>query len=78
VLVDFPDIYAMNAPRALQCQNGRLEPASQFNIIMARYAFEQILPAYLDFNQPENLQLDIHNGAMWSMSPTSSNSSPGT
>jgi hypothetical protein len=62
-LVDFPDIYAMTAPRALQCQNGRLEPLSQFNITMARYAFEQIHPAYLDFNCPENLELDIHDGA---------------
>jgi hypothetical protein len=62
-LVDFPDIYAMTAPRALQCQNGRLEPFSQFNIVMARYAFEQILPAYLDFNRPENLELDIHGAA---------------
>ncbi|UCE41809.1 MAG: acetylxylan esterase [Candidatus Aminicenantes bacterium] len=62
-LVDFPDIYAMTAPRALQCQNGRQEPTSQFNIIMARYAYEQILPAYLDFNQPDNLELNIHDGA---------------
>jgi predicted dienelactone hydrolase len=62
-LVDFPDIYAMTAPRALQCQNGRLEPTSQFNIVMARYAFEKILPAYLDFDRPENLELDIHDGA---------------
>jgi len=62
-LVDFPDIYAMTAPRALQCQNGRLEPTSQFNITMARYAFEQVRPAYRDFNRPENLELDIHDGA---------------
>jgi hypothetical protein len=62
-LVDFPDIYAMTAPRALQCQNGRLEPTSQFNIVLARYAFEQVRPAYLDFNRPENLELDIHGGA---------------
>ena len=62
-LVDFPDIYAMTAPRALQCQNGRREPTSQFNIVMARYAFEQIRPAYLDFNRSENLELDIHDGA---------------
>jgi dipeptidyl aminopeptidase/acylaminoacyl peptidase len=62
-LVDFPDIYAMTAPRALQCQNGRLEPTSQFNITMARYAFEQVRPAYLDFDRPENLALDLHGGA---------------
>ncbi len=62
-LVDFPDIYAMTAPRALQCQNGRLEPTSQFNIVMARYAFEKILPAYHDFDRLENLELDIHEGA---------------
>jgi hypothetical protein len=61
--VDFSDIYAMTAPRALQCQNGRQEPSSQFNVIMARYAFEQICPAYLDFNRLENLELDIHDGA---------------
>jgi len=61
-LVDFPDIYAMTAPRALQCQNGRLEPTSQFNVVMARYAFEQVRPAYLDFNRTENLELDIHDG----------------
>ena len=62
-LVDFPDIYAMTAPRALQCQNGRLEPTSQFNVTMARFALEQIRPAYLDFNRLENLELDIHAGA---------------
>ena len=62
-LVDFPDIFAMTAPRALQCQNGRREPTSQFNVILARYAFEQVRPAYLDFNRPENLELDIHDGA---------------
>ena len=62
-LVDFPDIYALTAPRALQCQNGRLEPTSQFNIILARYAFDQVRPAYLDLGRPENLELDIHPGA---------------
>jgi len=61
-LVDFPDIYAMTAPRALQCQNGRLEPLSQFNITLARFAYEQILPAYLDFDRPENIELRIHEG----------------
>jgi dipeptidyl aminopeptidase/acylaminoacyl peptidase len=62
-LVDFPDIYALTAPRALQCQNGKLEPTSQFNITMAKYAIEQIRPAYFDFSRPENLELDIHDGA---------------
>ena len=62
-LVDFADIYALTAPRALQCQNGLREPESQFYVPLARQAFEQIRPAYCDLERPENCVLDVHPGA---------------
>ncbi len=62
-LVDFPDIYAMTAPRPLMCQNGLKEPESQFYVPLARRAWSRILPAYQDFERPENVVLDVHKGA---------------
>ena len=59
-LVDFPDIYALTAPRPLQCQNGLKEPPSQFNVPLARRALAEILVTYKDLKQPENLVLDVH------------------
>jgi len=62
-LVDFADLYALTAPRALQCQNGLQEPESQFYVPLARQALEQIRPIYRDMKRPENLVLDVHPGA---------------
>ena len=61
-LVDFADIYSLIAPRPLQCQNGLLEPASQFNVPLARKAMEEIRTVYCDLDKPENVVLDVHDG----------------
>ena len=59
-LVDFADIYSLTAPRPLQCQNGMLEPASQFYVPLARQAMEEIRVIYKDLARPENVVLDVH------------------
>jgi len=59
-LVDFADIYSLIAPRPLQCQNGMLEPASQFYVPLARQAMEEIRVIYKDLGRPENVVLDVH------------------
>ena len=61
-LVDFPDLYAMTAPRALQCQNGLREPETQFNVPLARRAFAEIEPAYAAFGAGARLELHVHEG----------------
>jgi len=61
-LVDFADIYALTAPRPLQCQNGRLEPESQFYVPLARQAMEQVRAIYRDMDRPENVGLNVHEG----------------
>jgi hypothetical protein len=60
--VDFADIYSLIAPRPLQCQNGLLEPASQFYVPLARRAMEEIRIIYKDLDRPENVVLDVHEG----------------
>lgn len=62
-IVDFADIYSLVAPRALQCQNGLLEPPSQFNVPLARRTMEEIRTIYGDLGRPENMTLDVHSGA---------------
>ena len=62
-LVDFADIYAMTAPRALVCQNGEKEPPSQFPPSIAREAMKEIRVAYSDMGKPENVALHVHGGA---------------
>jgi hypothetical protein len=62
-LVDFADIYAMIAPRPLECQNGRKEPPSQFPPALAARAMDEIRPVYASFGQADRLTLDIHDGA---------------
>ena len=59
-LVDFADIYSLNAPRPLQCQNGLLEQSSQFYVPLARQAMEEIRIIYKDLGRPENVILDVH------------------
>jgi len=61
-LVDFADIYSLIAPRALQCQNGLLEPVSQFNVSLARKTMEEVRMIYCDLGKPENVVLDVHAG----------------
>jgi len=61
-LVDFADIYSLTSPRALLCQNGLEEPATQFYVPLAREAFSEIELIYKDLKATENLKLDIHNG----------------
>lgn len=59
-LVDYADIYSLIAPRPLQCQNGLLEPPSQFYVPLAREAMEEIRMIYKDLGRPENVCLDVH------------------
>jgi hypothetical protein len=59
-LVDYADIYSLIAPRALQCQNGVLEPPSQFYVPLARQAMGEIRTIYKDMDRPENVVLDVH------------------
>ena len=61
-LVDYADIYSLIAPRPLQCQNGLLEPPSQFNVPLARSAMEEIRTVYRDLARPEHAVLDVHAG----------------
>jgi len=61
-LVDFADIYALIAPRPLQCQNGLREPATQFIVPLAREALREIRPIYADLGAPGNVALDVHDG----------------
>ncbi|MBN1591378.1 MAG: acetylxylan esterase [Pirellulales bacterium] len=61
-LVDYADIYSLTAPRALLCQNGLKEPASQFPVPLAREALAEIELIYADFGQPENVALAVHEG----------------
>jgi len=60
-LVDFSDIYALMAPRPLQCQNGLLEPTTQFYVPLARQAMEDIKVIYRDLARPENVVLNVHS-----------------
>lgn len=62
-LIDYADIYSLVAPRALQCQNGVKEPLKDFYVPIAREALNEIQTIYRDFERPENLILDVHNGA---------------
>jgi hypothetical protein len=59
-LVDFADIYALTAPRALLCQNGLKEPPSQFPVSLAAEALREIGLIYADCGQPQNAALLAH------------------
>lgn len=61
-LVDFPDIYGLIAPRALQCQNGEKEPPDQFPPSLAQKAWTEITPIYKVFNAEDKTELIIHSG----------------
>lgn len=59
---DFPDLYALIAPRPLQLQLGRQEPLEQFNVIQGESAFRQLRRAWQAAGLPQNVQLLIHPG----------------
>ena len=61
-LVDFADIYALTAPRALLCQNGVKEPPSAFTPAIAREAMAEIQVTYADTGKPRNVALLVHDG----------------
>lgn len=61
-LADYADIYALVAPRPLQCENGRKEPAGSFTPALAEKAMGEIRPIYASFKKPGNVSLDIHDG----------------
>lgn len=61
-LVDFADICALVAPRALQCQNGLAEPPTQFTVPLARRAMRDIRPVYADLGAPGEVSLVVHGG----------------
>ena len=60
--VDFPDIYGLIAPRALQCQNGRKEPETQFHVPLAEKAMREVMRVYADFGAPQQAVLHVHEG----------------
>ncbi len=60
--VDYADIYALIAPRPLQCQNGLKEGTTQFYVPIARKAMSEIKPIYADLGKPENVELHVHPG----------------
>lgn len=61
-LVDFPDIYALVAPRALLFQIGSQESLSQFNTVIAKRVFSTIQRSYDDLDADTNVRLEIHPG----------------
>lgn len=61
-LADFADIYSLIAPRALQCQNGRKEPETQFFVPIAENAMRDVARIYSDFGVPDKAALHVHDG----------------
>ncbi|MFO7616902.1 MAG: dienelactone hydrolase family protein [Bacteroidales bacterium] len=60
-LVDYADIYALTAPRALMCQNGLKEPESQFYVPIAREAIQEVALIYRDLGAADKVVLDVHD-----------------
>lgn len=61
--VDFADIYALTAPRALLFQIGEKEPPTQFTPALAKRAFNDVRRIYEDMAVPDKAVLHIHPGA---------------
>ncbi len=59
-LVDWADLYALIAPRPLQCQNGLLESPKDFYVPLARLAMREITPIYRDLGAPHAVSLHVH------------------
>lgn len=62
-LAEFPDVFSLIAPRALQCQNGLAEPPGDFVVPLARPAMATIARAYRDLGAPASCELHVHDGA---------------
>jgi len=62
-LVDFPDVYALIAPRPLQCQLGEQEPRDQFPPLLGRVAFRDVQRCYTLLRVPARASLHVHPGA---------------
>ena len=60
--VDWPDVYSLIAPRWLQCQNGRQEPAQDFTVALAQRAMKEIKIIYQDYGCAYHVQLQVHDG----------------
>ena len=61
-LVDFSDIYSLNAPRPLMCQNGLKERPTWFTVPLARESLSEIMPAYEELESAQNLEFVAHPG----------------
>jgi dienelactone hydrolase len=61
-LVDFPDIYALTAPRFLLCQNGEKEAPDQFPPAIAREVMQEIKKTYADYGKADHAALVVHGG----------------
>jgi dienelactone hydrolase len=61
-LVDWADVYALVAPRGLQCQNGLFEPPTDFCVPLARRAMAEIGRTYADRGAPLGCDLHVHAG----------------
>ena len=59
---DFADVYALIAPRALMCQNGRAEPPSQFPPDLAAEAMAEVRAIYEDLGAADRAVLHVHDG----------------
>lgn len=62
-LVDYPDIYSLIAPRALQCQNGLQEKQVDFYVPIAQEALKEIQICYKELDALDRVELDVHPGA---------------
>lgn len=60
--VDYADIYSLIAPRALQCQNGLREGATDFWVPIARGAMADIRRIYNDLGAEGQVELAVHDG----------------
>jgi hypothetical protein len=61
-LADFADIYALIAPRPLECQNGRRETPVFFTPELAQKAMTEIRPAYAAFGKEDKAAVHVHGG----------------
>ncbi|MDF1663819.1 MAG: acyl-CoA thioester hydrolase/BAAT C-terminal domain-containing protein [Planctomycetota bacterium] len=61
-LVDFSDIFALHAPRALLCQSGLKEPNDQFPVTPARSAMLEVNKIYKDLGASGQEALQVHDG----------------
>lgn len=61
-LVDYADIYALTAPRALQCQNGLQEGPTMFHVPLARQVLAEVEPAWRDLGRLDAVALHVHAG----------------